>query len=413
MMKGVSTAAGVLLLAMLPTAFADVGVAPPSEMEAPSSPQMPEAPSAPDAPAPDDPLPSAPEQPDPQRIDPNDLRDLGDQQQDDVDDNADGARREADETRGTAESEATGANHEVDAAIQAALALLLAEGDGALKAVNAASTESSNLLSVLLSTAEQAAGRVLAEALAVAQGLLGGGQLERHMAPPGGDELAVSTVSLGTGEGANAAALALVGAAGAVGGALLWWTTIRRLVLFGAIPLLSRIAHSEIYTNTARRLIADLVLAGPGVSLNELVSKTGYSRNAVSYHLFVLEKEEELVSIRDGKYRRYFPRGGKYVNGAKNVVSALRNETTLKMAQHIVANPGLIQRDLCRELGTTPSAACWHARRLEQLLIIRKERVANTVQYFPGEALAKYDLSEFGLANQAAIAAPAAVAPTA
>lgn len=201
--------------------------------------------------------------------------------------------------------------------------------------------------------------------------------------------------------GNEALGLAMVVAAGAVGGAILWFTVLQRVVVFGALPLLSRIAHSEIYTNDARRLIAQIAVENPGLCLNEIVARTGYSRNAVSYHLFVLEKEEALVSIKDGKYRRYFPRGGKYVNGAKQVVSVLRNETTLKMAQHIVTNPGTIQRELCQVLGTTASAACWHAKRLEQLGVIRKERVANTVQYFPGDELGRHDYSEFGLRGTA------------
>ncbi|MBI2078179.1 MAG: hypothetical protein HYT80_07400 [Euryarchaeota archaeon] len=180
---------------------------------------------------------------------------------------------------------------------------------------------------------------------------------------------------------------------------------LRRLVSIGLLPFLSRIAHHEIYENDARRTIHELIVTEPGLCLNELVSRTGYSRNAVSYHLFVLEKEEEIVSVKDGKYRRYFLRNGKYVNGAKNVVAALRNETTLKLARTVVGRPGAIQRDICIELGATPSAACWHAKRLLDLGVIRKERVANTVRYFPGEALHKYDLSDFGL-PQGATPAP-------
>ena len=181
---------------------------------------------------------------------------------------------------------------------------------------------------------------------------------------------------------------------------------VRRLVSLGLLPLLSRIAHTEIYENDARRTIHQLIVTEPGLCLNELVGRTGYSRNAVSYHLFVLEKEEEIVSVKDGKYRRYFLRNGKYVNGAKNVVAALRNETTLKLAQTVAQRPGTIQRDICIELGATPSAACWHAKRLLDLGIIRKERVANTVRYFPGEALVKYDLSDFGLPQGAPVPTP-------
>jgi predicted transcriptional regulator len=192
-----------------------------------------------------------------------------------------------------------------------------------------------------------------------------------------------------------------------VSGLVVLLVAARKLIGFGAIPLLSRIAHSDIYNNDARRTIHELVVGEPGQCLNELVGRTGYSRNAVSYHLFVLEKEEEIVSVKDGKYRRYFTRNGKYVNGAKNVVAALRNETTLKLAKVVMERPGAIQRDLCVELGATPSATCWHAKRLLDLGVIRKERVANTVKYYPGEAMSKYDLSDMGLPRLDLLPAPA------
>lgn len=200
---------------------------------------------------------------------------------------------------------------------------------------------------------------------------------------------------------------AFIWIAASTGAAMLLLVLARRLIALGLIPLLSRIAHDEIYNNEARRNIHELVKAEPGLCLNDLVGRTGYSRNAVSYHLFVLEKEEVVVSVKDGKYRRYFVRNGKYVNGAKSVVAALRNATTLRLAQTVMGSPGAIQRDLCVALGATPSATCWHAKRLLDLGVIRKERVANTVQYFPGEAVARYDLSEFGLKSAAPMPAPA------
>ncbi|HEX9816990.1 MAG TPA: hypothetical protein VGB18_08420 [Candidatus Thermoplasmatota archaeon] len=191
-----------------------------------------------------------------------------------------------------------------------------------------------------------------------------------------------------------------------VSGLVVLLVAARKLIGFGAIPLLSRIAHSDIYNNDARRTIHELVVGEPGQCLNELVNRTGYSRNAVSYHLFVLEKEEEIISVKDGKYRRYFTRNGKYVNGAKNVVAALRNGTTLKLAKVVMERPGSIQRDLCVELGATPSATCWHAKRLLDLGVIRKERVANTVKYYPGEAMSKYDLSDMGLPRMDLLPSP-------
>ncbi len=195
-----------------------------------------------------------------------------------------------------------------------------------------------------------------------------------------------------------AALVVLASSFGLVAG-LTW--LVRRVLPFGLGPLLSRITKDELYENDARRLVADLVAENAGLSLHEIVERTEYSRNAVSYHLFVLEKEDQITSVKDGKYRRYFPRDGKYVNGAKKVVSVLMNDQSRKIAKFVTDRPGSIQREVCESLGTTPSATCWHAKRLESHGVIRKERDGNMVRYYPGPALDKYDLAEFGLPSPA------------
>lgn len=191
-----------------------------------------------------------------------------------------------------------------------------------------------------------------------------------------------------------------------------WWLPL-------LAPLLSRITPDRIMEHEARKQIYEIVRAEPGVSLNGIVAKLGLSRNAVAYHLAVFEGEHTIVSVKDGKYRRYFQNGGKYVNGAKDVVATLRNEKTLRVAQFVLSRPGSIQKELCAAVGTSPSATNWHIARLEKVNLIRKTRVANTVRYFGGEALVKYDLAEFGLSGAVepgalgpVVAAPPVFAPS-
>lgn len=319
-----------------------------------------------------------------------------DQAQDTAETTSGGAGKEANKAR----DQAADAKHGVVEVVVAQLSTSSGSGQQLLNEVTVYAQNAFNAI------------RIIAEDLLVRLSTndANAGQEFRSKSVARGD-VSVSSEATTTAPGLAEAGLAMAVAAAGAGGALLWYVGLQRFFALAFFPLLSRIAHSEIYNNDARRRIGELVTGEPGLCLNDLVDRTGYSRNAVSYHLFVLEKEEELVSIKDGKYRRYFARNGKYVNGAKNVVSALRNPTTLRMAQHVVEHPGTIQRELCHLLGTTASAACWHAKRLEELRVIRKERVANTVQYYPGEAMSKYDLSEFGIRRAAATAASGPAAP--
>ncbi len=185
--------------------------------------------------------------------------------------------------------------------------------------------------------------------------------------------------------------------ASGVGLALAGMAALRRLLGLGGITLLSRIPSSQIMKNSSRQTIHDIVASDPGVSLNEIVERVGLSRNAVAYHLAVFESEKTMTSVKDGKYRRYFINGGAYVNGAKNVVAAIKNEKTLDVIRYITEHPGVIQKDVCSAVGTSPSATSWHIRRLEKVGLVEKKREANTVRYNPGPNLSRYDLSAFGL----------------
>lgn len=185
--------------------------------------------------------------------------------------------------------------------------------------------------------------------------------------------------------------------ASGVGLALVGMAGLRRLLGLGGITLLSRIPANQIMKNGSRQTIHDIVASDPGVSLNEIVERVGLSRNAVAYHLAVFESEKVMSSVKDGKYRRYFINGGAYVNGAKNVVAAIKNEKTLDVIRYITEHPGVIQKDVCSAVGTSPSATSWHIRRLEKVGLVEKQREANMVRYNPGPNLSRYDLSAFGL----------------
>ncbi len=191
-------------------------------------------------------------------------------------------------------------------------------------------------------------------------------------------------------------ALGMILASG-LGLALAGMAALRRLLGLGGVALLSRIPSSQIMKNGTRNAIFQIVRSDPGVSLNEIVERVGLSRNAVAYHLAVFESEKLMTSVKDGKYRRYFLNGGRYVNGAKDVVAAIKNDTTLDVIRYIAQNPGTIQKEVCNAVGTSPSATSWHIRRLERVGLVEKQRVANMVKYSPGPNLARYDLSEFGL----------------
>lgn len=162
-----------------------------------------------------------------------------------------------------------------------------------------------------------------------------------------------------------------------------------------ALPLFSRVAKGDVLDHELRSQIYEAVKAEPGVSPHDLVARQQVGWSTVVYHLNVLERNELIIAIRDGRYRRYFDRSsGRFANGRKQVVAALKNETTAAIAQHIREQPGAVQRRIAEQFGLAASSVHWHIKRLVEADLVTKERRAQTVALLPGPAWEKLDASD-------------------
>lgn len=165
-------------------------------------------------------------------------------------------------------------------------------------------------------------------------------------------------------------------------GALAWcWPSIKHLA--GRVlvaPLFAHVGRAEVFENGVRERIFALVKSEPGISASELSAQSGVSWGTTIYHLDVLEQNRMVVSVKDGRYRRYF------VNGAgaseKEVISALRNPVSARIAQHVKSVPGLSQKDLASQTGLSPQALHWHANRLLKAGVVTKIRDGRVVRFF-------------------------------
>lgn len=155
----------------------------------------------------------------------------------------------------------------------------------------------------------------------------------------------------------------------------------------GFFPLYARIPRQAILEHGAREAVYERIRVDPGVSTHELCAAVQIGWSTLSYHLRMLERSEMVVSVRDGRYRRFFDReGGAHANGRKAVVAAVRNPGTRTVAQAIRLRPGLSQRDLSLQLGLAPSSIHWHIRRLERTALVVARRAGHHVRYDLGPA---------------------------
>lgn len=202
----------------------------------------------------------------------------------------------------------------------------------------------------------------------------------------------IDYVKVGVSDPATSGEQALVAAGGAAAGlgviaALVYfWPAIKYGASLALFPLYARVRKEETLEHKGRELLYELIKNEPGVSTNQLAKDVPFGWSTLTYHLRVLERNEAIVSVRDGRYKRFFDRtSGRYSNGRKFVLAVLKNDATFDIARFIREKPGSSQKEVAGSFQLSPSSVHWHVERLSEVGLVQKTREAHNVKYFPGE----------------------------
>lgn len=186
-------------------------------------------------------------------------------------------------------------------------------------------------------------------------------------------------------------AAAVAGAAGVaalgVVAAAYHWPALRYAGAVLVAPLYARLRRDEVLDHAGRSLVYDRIRADPGVSADRLAASVDFGWSTLAYHLRVLERTDLVVSVREGRHRRFFDReDGRFANGRKLAVAVLKNEHTLAVGRAILDGPGVTQKALSERFHLSPSSVHWHVERLRNVGLLEKKRDGHHVRYFPGPA---------------------------
>lgn len=204
-------------------------------------------------------------------------------------------------------------------------------------------------------------------------------------------------------------ALLLVGAAWLAAHA----KTLGSVGLGGVVAGYARVSGEEVLEHPGRQEVYERVKAAPGINFVQLAAQVGFGSSTLNYHLRVLERNEYITSVKDGRYLRFFDRQAGTYSGSKKVqVSALRNAATAAMARHIRDHPGIAQCDLALAFGVTASTVNWHMTRLQSAGLVERQRDAHYTRYYLSQGWSQLPASEMERLGNAA-PAPMLVAPVA
>lgn len=153
--------------------------------------------------------------------------------------------------------------------------------------------------------------------------------------------------------------------------------------------LYARIPASDVLSSEVRRRVYELVQAEPGLSLSELAARSGLSWGNTVHHLQVLKRSGLVVSMRHGRYRRWFATGA-VEQAQRGQVAALRNAVSARIARLILEQPGLSQKQLADRVAMSPQAVHWHLARLAQAGLVERVRDGREVRHYvrPGPVVA-------------------------
>lgn len=124
---------------------------------------------------------------------------------------------------------------------------------------------------------------------------------------------------------------------------------------FFLAPLYSTISRDRLMENDNRRQIVDLINARQGITFTNLMDELGLKNGALAYHLYTLERRRYIKSVKDGKYRRFYPRGAQvspFSSLEERIIGVIRN------------HPSISQREIATLIESTPQTVNYNIKKL-------------------------------------------------
>ncbi|RDE16926.1 MAG: hypothetical protein C4K49_04055 [Candidatus Thorarchaeota archaeon] len=143
-----------------------------------------------------------------------------------------------------------------------------------------------------------------------------------------------------------------------------------------------------------RDRVIDEVASNPGIHLRELHRSLGCAMGALQYHLRQLELGGQLVSVKNGNARHFFPSDFSSDPQTLRLASYLRSPVIGAILELCNTNDRITQADLSRTLSMDKSLVSYYVGQLIQ------EDILNTVRVFGREKpLVLTDWAHLALVN--------------
>ncbi len=142
------------------------------------------------------------------------------------------------------------------------------------------------------------------------------------------------------------------------------------------LPLYARITGKKVLDNYIRGKIHGYIIAHPGDHYSAIMRKLDLKNGIFAYHIKVLERENLIRSMNDGRYKRFYPAG----------MAIERNDeldqVQLRILNRLSMTPGLSQTELAHALDMRKQVVNVNVKAMEYAGIIRIEKDGRSTRLF-------------------------------
>jgi predicted transcriptional regulator len=153
------------------------------------------------------------------------------------------------------------------------------------------------------------------------------------------------------------------------------------------LPLYVRLKKKDVLSHFTRGQIFGYIQANPGAHYNAIIQYLGLHNGVGAYHLKVLEREGYIKSLRDGIYKRFYPKSMR-IPEKRLHLSRIQRDILSEIQKH----PGITQKQISKLLDESKQVVNYNVKVLESAGLIRMERIgresscyAGNIRYIPEE----------------------------
>jgi DNA-binding MarR family transcriptional regulator len=145
----------------------------------------------------------------------------------------------------------------------------------------------------------------------------------------------------------------------------------RYSLLILLLPLFSRLHRKEVLDNKTRFAILGIIMERPGIHYSALREEFGLSNGGAAHHLDVLERENFIRAVSDGRKKRFYTVHTKVPEKRRMTPEEIREA----VVDLVASRPGISQLQVIEQLGVDRDTVGYHLRTLvrEDVLDARRK----------------------------------------